>query len=85
MAIDRHPNGFWEQHIISAITSQRRPVALTEIYDWIGHNCDLEPNDLRETRFGGRPNYQHSIRSTASNMVRKEMLVWVERGVYRLP
>ena len=75
----------WEQRIVAALIALDRQASLADIYEWVERNCNLNAEQTRETRYGGCPNYQHSIRSNISIMGNKNLIVRVGRGIYRLP
>ena len=58
---------------------------MVDIYKWIETNIDLAEKELEDSGYEERPRYQHTLRSYASNMVRKGRLVRVSRGRFRLP
>lgn len=75
----------WEQMLLHAIESLGGEAHLQDIYSWIEENAPLTSEHLRSTRHGGRPAYQHQVRSHLSNLCQRNALVWVRRAVYALP
>ena len=76
--------GFRQQQIVEALEALGGRAELSEIYRWLESHGQLTSQDLQETRYGGRPNFQHIIRSTVSRMVAAHLVVRVGRGEYRL-
>ncbi len=76
--------GFRQQQICEALDALGGKAELADIYRWLESHDRLTPEDLQETRYGGRPNFQHIIRSTVSRMVAAHLVVRVGRGEYRL-
>jgi hypothetical protein len=74
----------WQYAILEVLTHSRGEADLKDIYHSLEHNFPLDSADTRETRFGGRPAYQHVVRSVMSNLTNRGDVAWVCRGRYRL-
>lgn len=55
------------------------------IYDWIKRHVDLTPQELATSPHQGRPNYVHTVRGVADDMVKAKKLIRVRDGRFRLP
>ena len=73
-----------QQQILAALEALGGVGELQGIYKWMEQNCNLTSHDLSASRYGGTPNYQHAVRSTLAIMKRKEQVVHLDRGIYRL-
>lgn len=76
----------WEIAILQSIDSEGGRATNQEIYSKLedGEFMSLTDDDLRETEYGGRPAYQHQVRSHLSNMVESGDLKRVARGTYSI-
>ena len=72
----------WERLILDAVEDLGDPVHLSNIYLWLERNAPLTDEHLRATRHGGRPAYQHQVRSHISNLCQRGALVRVDVGMY---
>ncbi len=76
-----------ETVILRAVGSiKRSEVTTQQIYAALesGEVIRLTEDQLRTTQWGGRPVYQHLVRSYLSNLVKSGDLERVGHGVYRL-
>ena len=77
----------WNFAILETIYSLGGEACLPEIYTHVeDHYLTLpeEKSNLRETKWQGRPAFQHTVRSRASALRRKGDLRLVERACYAL-
>jgi len=74
----------WQYAIREILSHSQGEADLKDIYHILEHNFSLDSSDTRETRFGGRPAYQHVVRSVMSNLKKSGDVAWVRRGRYRL-
>jgi DNA-binding transcriptional regulator PaaX len=74
----------WEFAILEVISGLGGNGCLQEIYIKREEFYPLSEHALRETVYGGRPAYQHQVRSHISNLCEKGDLVRLERGCYSL-
>ena len=74
----------WEYAIREILHHSQGEADLREIYAALERSFPLEKGDRRETRWGGRPAYQHVTRSIISNLVKKGDLTHVGRGRYSI-
>jgi restriction endonuclease Mrr len=76
----------WEEAILKIIHSGGGEADTQHIYSDLeaGAFLRLTEQDLRETVHGGRPAYQHQVRSHLSNLVQAGHLKKVGRGTYSL-
>jgi predicted RNase H-like HicB family nuclease len=74
----------WSEGILEAINSLGNEASLQEIYGTLKEHFSLDQAYLRPTRHGGRPAYQHEVRSLVSNLVEDGYLERVGRARYRL-
>jgi hypothetical protein len=81
----RRPSGFWQKEITDALRNLRGTVSLGDIYKWLENHGNLTEEELSASPYGGRPWFQHSIRSTCSNMARTGKIQHIGSGLYRLP
>ncbi len=76
----------WEKAILRSVDSRGRSADKQSIYSTLesGAFIQLTEDNLRPTQWGGRPAYQHQVRSYLSNLVRSGDLHRIERGTYQL-
>jgi len=74
----------WSEAILEAISYLGNEASLSDIYEALETHFPLTEDNLRTTRYGDRPAYQHEVRSFASKLVREGGLDRVSRGRYRL-
>jgi len=74
----------WENAILRTIEFIGGNVSNKQIYDNVSKFKSLSRNQLRETEWGDRPAFQHTIRTYLSNLVKTKLIERVSRGVYRL-
>jgi hypothetical protein len=74
----------WEFAILTCINDLGKEVMLQQIYGRIGSYVPLTEDYLRATVHGGRPAYQHEVRSYISNLCEKGDLLRVDIGCYSL-
>jgi len=67
--------------IIRQVLRVDKDIALQEVYAEIRDRIPLN-REQRETTYGA-PNFQHSIRSTLSRLVKNGEAIRVKRGIYR--
>jgi hypothetical protein len=70
--------------ILQAIGKLGGSACLQQIYAQIENDEPLSSEHLRTTNHGGRPAYQHQVRSHVSNMCQNGDLSWIKRGCYSL-
>jgi len=72
--------------ILKIIRDHGPEVKTSQIYQALegGDYLELKAHQLKETIYGGRPAYQHEVRSYLSNMVQEGFADRIERGVYRI-
>ena len=61
-------NAPWETAILKSFDYHGGYASLCQIYETIKSFIKLTPTQLRDTVYGGRPAYQHEIRSYVSNL-----------------
>ena len=74
----------WEEAILKSVDAAGGRACNQEIYDKVGEFINLSLQHLRPTQWGGRPAYEHQVRSHLSNLCEKGDLLRVGRGQYRL-
>lgn len=74
----------WEQAILRSIKSLGGKADLQQIYEIISDFKELTEDHLRITEWGGRPAYEHQIRSHVSNLHEEGYLDRISRGRYSL-
>ncbi len=74
----------WEFAILQAIGKLGGSACLRQIYAEIERAEPLSVEHLRTTKHGGRPAYQHQVRSHVSNMCQNGDLRLIKRGCYSL-
>lgn len=74
----------WELAILRAVQRLRGEADLPRLYAELPTLVTLTPEHLRETIWGGRPAYQHQVRSHISNLCEAGDLRRVGRGRYRI-
>lgn len=77
-------NAPWETAILKSFDHHGGYASLSQIYETIKSFIKLTPTQLRDTVYGGRPAYQHEIRSYVSNLRQSGDLTPISRGNYRL-
>lgn len=74
----------WEQLLLQSVRSLGGKASLPDLYSWLERQNVLTAKHLRSTIYGGRPAYQHQVRSHISNLCEQGTLVRVAPGVYAL-
>ncbi len=74
----------WERLVVSAIESLGGEAHLQDIYSWLVECAQLTDKHLRSTQHGGRPAYQHQVRSHLSNLCQRGTVMRVRTAVYAL-
>ena len=74
----------WETAIINTIKFCGGEVSNKQIYENIGRYKVLSSEQIKETQWGGRPAYQHTIRTSLSNLVTKGLIERKSRGRYKI-
>ena len=76
----------WHSAILRIVASHGGTVALQQIYRSLqsGTFMRLSQDHHKETQWGGRPAYQHQVRSHISDLVQAGDLTRVSRGVYAI-
>ena len=74
----------WEYAVLKTINALHGESDLQSIYKNIDRFIDMSDYQERETKWGGRPAFQHTVRSTASTLCRHGYLRRVDRGVYAI-
>jgi predicted RNase H-like HicB family nuclease len=74
----------WSEAILEAINSLGHDASLKDIYAVLEQQFPLSEQNLQHTRYGGRPAYQHEVRSFMSNLLETGELQRTGRGKYRL-
>ncbi len=76
----------WEIAILKSIDYRGGEADTQQIYTDMesGAFIALNENDLRTTKYGGRPAYQHQVRSHLSNLTQAGDIQKVSRGVYSI-
>jgi hypothetical protein len=84
---DRSPEiavNAWETVILTGFHSLGGEAGLQALYKFLEKDTPLPRQHLRATRYGGRPAYQHQVRSHVSNLCDSGDLRRVERGRYAI-
>ena len=74
----------WEIAILRCIKELGGVANLNQIYGKIGNFIDLKKSHIRETVYGGRPAFQHQVRSHITNLCQESELRWEARGRYSI-
>ena len=76
----------WEIAILKSIYCRKGKANTQQIYTDMESRTfiALNENDLRMTKYGDRPAYQHQVRSHLSNLAQAEDIQKVARGVYSI-
>lgn len=74
----------WEIAILKAIHQLGGQATLRQLYNGLHGMIHLTPNHLKATVHGGRPAYQHQVRSHVTNLCQADELIWVSRGCYAI-
>ena len=74
----------WSDAIIVCLKDLGGRGGLQQIYSRISRYISLKLTHQKETRWGGRPAFQHQVRSYISNLVKDGTLRKASRGVYEL-
>ena len=74
----------WETAILRSIKSLGGEAELQQIYGKVSDFRQLTEENLRETKWGGRPAYQHQVRSHITNLWQAGELIRISRGRYSL-
>lgn len=76
----------WEIAILKSIANRGGEADTQQIYTDMesGAFISLTENDLRITKYGDRPAYQHQVRSHLSNLMQSKDIHKVSRRVYSI-
>ena len=74
----------WGMAILRCINSLGGAAHLQQIYERLPNFIDLTEMHLRATKWGGRPAYQHQVRSHITNLCQDGELIRISRGFYAL-
>jgi len=77
-------NEGWEIAILKCINSLGGKAYLKQAYENIDKFIQLTGYDKRSTNYGGRPAFEHQVRSHISNLCEKNDLQWLMRGYYMI-
>ena len=75
---------FWKTALLEGLRAHGGEADMVDIYKWLEAQDWLGPKDLEVSRYEGRQNYQHTMRTCASQMVKKGELERVRPGRFRL-
>lgn len=78
------PDHSWELAILLSINSLDGEASLQEIYRKLPSFRQFTENEWRETQWGGRPAFQHQVRSHITNLCDAGCLERIGRGQYLL-
>jgi len=72
--------------ILQIIKDHGAQASNSQIYTALegGNYFKLQERHLRATIYGGRPAYQHEVRSYLSNLVQEGLITRLSRGVYEI-
>ncbi|MFH1596237.1 MAG: winged helix-turn-helix domain-containing protein [Pseudomonadota bacterium] len=76
--------GDWDTAILMCVRDIGKEAMLQQIYRKIGNYIQLSNKHLEGTQYGGRPAFQHEVRSFISNLCDSGYLVRLDRGVYSI-
>jgi len=74
----------WEIAILKSINLLGGEAGLQQIYNKLADFIQLTEEHLRKTKWGGRPAYQHQVRSHITNLCQAGELARISRGRYSL-
>ena len=74
----------WAEAILTAIGDLGGKATLKQVYSGVPKYRVLSREHLKETVWGGRPAFQHEVRSFVSGLVASGKLHKVSRGMYQL-
>jgi hypothetical protein len=74
----------WELAILQSVNLLGGEGDLQEIYRTLPRFIQLTPVHLAPTKWGGRPAYEHQVRSHVTNLRQAGELAWKARGRYAL-
>ena len=74
----------WEIAILKSINSLGGEAKLQDVYKRLSKFIQLTEEHKKETRWGGRPMYEHEVRSCVANLYQTGELDRILRGRYRL-
>jgi len=76
----------WEIAILKSVESRGGSATTKEIYTILetGKYIQMNESHKRKTIYGGRPAYQHQVRSHLSNLLQAGDLNRISRGTYSL-
>jgi hypothetical protein len=73
----------WQRAILEVVAESPQGQAdLQRIYAGLQALLQLSPEHLRPTRYGGRPAYQHQVRSHVTDLCQVRQLEHLSRGFY---
>jgi hypothetical protein len=76
--------GDWEIAILMGVKDIGKEAMLQQIYRKIGNYIELSPKHIEGIQYGGRPVFQHEIRSFISNLCESGCLIRLDRGLYSI-
>ena len=77
----------WENKILLLFHELDGMTTLKKIYELIEKRQDmfpLKPKHFEPTKWGGRPAFEHQVRSHISNLRQSGDLRWIDTGKYEL-
>jgi hypothetical protein len=74
----------WEVVLLSAFRALGGSAELRDIYLYLERHALMRPHHTRPTKWGGRPAYQHQVRSHVVNLMQAGDLTRLARGHYVL-
>lgn len=74
----------WEVIVLTGFHSLGGEADLRQLYGYLENSVPLRPHHLQVTKYGGRPAYQHQVRSHVINLYQTCDLQRTARGRYAL-
>jgi hypothetical protein len=74
----------WQEGILQAVNALGGEAALQDIYGDLPKQIEFRETDWRGTKWGGRPAFQHPVRSHVKDLQDIGDLVRVSRAIYAI-
>ncbi len=74
----------WEDATLKSYLENGGRTSNREVYERIGQFVHLGASHLAPTAYGGRPAYEHAVRSYIANLCQEGFLRKVQRGLHEL-
>ena len=74
----------WEVNLLSAFDALGGEADLQAVYVYLERHAPMRAHHKQQTKWGGRPAYQHQVRSHVVNLFQSGQLRRIARGRYAI-